>query len=109
MAQGLHEFTPAGKMKRAKFSEVCQWVVNAWAKIKVPTVENSFRKCGIGHNPPQGNPDLTEQSDEEDSDSDEEDHRPQLPQHMIDLFHSDEEDSDFDGFAESDIEADDTD
>lgn len=99
MAYGEHEFMSDGRQKKAKFSEVCSWIVNAWAKVKKSTVVNSFRKVGIITT------ELTN-SDSTDSESDWESAPPTgLDENTLALFHSDSEDSDFEGFASNDIKS----
>ena len=47
MVEGIHTYTATGKMRRASYSEVCEWIVKAWEAILVTTITNGFRKAGI--------------------------------------------------------------
>ena len=44
MSEEVHEFTPAGKIKRPAYNKVAQWVKVAWDNIDVEKVKKSF-KC----------------------------------------------------------------
>ena len=46
-----HDQTPSGFIKKPTISQVCQWVKNAWDKVKTETVVLSFKKCGISNDP----------------------------------------------------------
>lgn len=100
MLSGEHEFTPAGKQKKAKFSVVAEWVVRAWAKVKTTTVVNSFRKTELL----PGMPPLAEYDSETDSEPEEEARA--IDPAILDLFNSDSEGSDFEGFDSSDCDDD---
>jgi len=95
MSEGIHTFTETGKMRRATHAEVCDWVVRAWRAVTVTSITNGFRKAGItgcAEDRASG-----ESSDEEEMESatalD-----PVLDAELIDLFNSDTEDEDFNGF-----------
>lgn len=47
MTEGEHTFTKTGRQRRATYATICQWIVDAWADITVPTVVRAFRKAGI--------------------------------------------------------------
>ena len=47
MVEGIHTYTATGKMRRASYSEVCEWVLKEWEAIPVTTITNGFRKAGI--------------------------------------------------------------
>lgn len=66
MAEGEHTFTETGRQRGASYATICQWIVDAWAKVSVSSVVRAFTKAGI----------ITEQlsnSNETDSDNDERD------------------------------------
>ena len=68
MTDSEHRFTKTGRQRQANYATVFRWLLDAWAKISVSIIMQSFRKAGI----------ITEQlntdnSDEADSDSDETD------------------------------------
>jgi len=44
MSEGIHTFTETGKMRRATYAEVCNWVIHAWKTVKVMAITNGFRK-----------------------------------------------------------------
>ncbi|KAK7934312.1 hypothetical protein WMY93_005208 [Mugilogobius chulae] len=47
MTEGEHTFTKTGRQRRASCATICQWIVDAWAKVSVSTVVRAFRKAGI--------------------------------------------------------------
>jgi len=47
MANGGAGETTAGNFRRAKYSDVCNWVKRAWENISNETIINSFVSCGI--------------------------------------------------------------
>lgn len=92
MTEGEHTFTKTGRQRRASYATICQWIVDAWAKVSVSSVVRAFTKAGI----------ITEQpgnSNETDSDNDERDPG-MLDAEIAQLLNSDTEDEEFDGFAE---------
>jgi len=40
MIEGYHTFTSGGKMRKASFSEVCEWIVEAWFLVTTSCVKN---------------------------------------------------------------------
>ena len=91
MTDGEHTFTKTGRQRRASYATICQWIVDAWAKISVSTIVRSFIKAGI----------ITEQqctNSETDLDNDEAEPR-KLDIEVVQLLNSDTEDEEFDGFA----------
>ncbi|XP_046880826.1 uncharacterized protein LOC124470774 [Hypomesus transpacificus] len=101
MSEGQHKFTPAGKLKKAKFSDACSWVVTAWNRVKQSTIVNSFIKVGVM--PGEGEA-TAENSDTENEDNAEAT-RPRLSEELLALFHSDSEESEFDSFTKSNVES----
>jgi len=77
--------------------QVCDWVVRAWRAVKVTSITNGFRKAGITGGAEDGASDESDISDDEQMESvtalD-----PVLDAQLIDLFNSDTEDEDFNGF-----------
>ena len=49
MANGGARETVAGNLRRARLSEVCEWVKHAWDNISDETIIQSFRKCRISN------------------------------------------------------------
>src|SRR3989337_1753889 len=47
MADGGAGETIAGNLKRAKYSDVCNWVKRSWDNISNEIIINSFVNCGI--------------------------------------------------------------
>ncbi|GFX40319.1 pogo transposable element with KRAB domain [Trichonephila clavipes] len=86
MSDGEKNYTKTGKLKRASYENVSRWVLKAWNDVAETTVRNAFRKCNIVKN----------DSDDEESllssDSD------VLREDLINLFISESDESDFEGF-----------
>ena len=97
MSEGIHTFTETGKMRRATHAEVCDWVVRAWKAVKVSSIKNGFRKAGIASGTDDDASQTSDISDDEQITStailD-----PVLDAQLMDLFNSDTEDEDFNGF-----------
>ena len=49
MVSGNHTFINAGNMRGASLTTVCGWVVKSWQNISIPSVQKSFKKCGISN------------------------------------------------------------
>ncbi|KFD64421.1 hypothetical protein M514_23445 [Trichuris suis] len=47
MANGQKSYTAGGRMRTPSLSLLCQFVINAWSKVKMETVMKSSRKCSI--------------------------------------------------------------
>lgn len=89
MTGGDHSFTKSGRQRRASYATICQWIVDAWANMSAGTVVRAFAKAGIVSEEPHGT----------ESDSDGEDSEPGMfDGDLAQLFNSDTEDEDFDGF-----------
>ncbi|TWW73483.1 hypothetical protein D4764_15G0008770 [Takifugu flavidus] len=94
MTEGEHTFTKTGRQRRATYVTICQWIVNAWADISVSTVVRAFRKAGI----------VTEMPDNT-SNTDPDDDFDETEPAMLDavfaqLFNSDTEEEEFEGFLD---------
>ncbi|GFU92676.1 pogo transposable element with KRAB domain [Trichonephila clavipes] len=80
-------YTKTGKLKRASYENVSRWLLKAWNDVAETTVKNAFRKCNII---------VKNDSDDEESllssDSD------VLREDLINLFISESDESDFEGF-----------
>ncbi|CAI9722056.1 Hypothetical predicted protein [Octopus vulgaris] len=83
-----NSFTKTGRMRRAPFTEVCQWILNVWSRIKTSTITNGFRKAGLL---------CDEENQERSSESDNEE--AEVSDKTLRLFNSDTEKEDFDGFS----------
>ena len=47
MTSGEKSFTKTGRMRRATFSQVCQWILTAWSSVKESTITSWFLKAGL--------------------------------------------------------------
>ena len=47
MTSGDKSFTKTGRMRKATFAQVCQWILTAWRSVKTSTITNGFRKAGL--------------------------------------------------------------
>ncbi|KAJ8280487.1 hypothetical protein GJAV_G00055280 [Gymnothorax javanicus] len=92
MTEGEHTFTKTGRQHRATYATICQWIVDAWAKVSVSTVVRAFTKAGIITELP-GN------SNDTDSDNDERDPG-MLDAVIAQLLNSDTDDEEFEGFVD---------
>jgi hypothetical protein len=86
MTNGNKSYTNAGRMRRASYETVCQWIKDAWSCVPDTTVISGFVKAGIIDIPlPEDDSDtipLAETTDE-------------LPLVVAAIFHSIKEESDF--------------
>ena len=118
MTSGEKSFTKTGRMRRATYAQVCEWVLSAWGQITTSTITNGFKKAGIvtvenSHRPsstcqPESSAAIANSVDNAmDTESEGEDGGEGVlmaDEHLLQLFHSDTEDEDFEGFTESDID-----
>lgn len=49
MAEGQHDLTPGGKIRRPSVEVLCSWIVEAWSGISDELVVKSFKKTGISN------------------------------------------------------------
>uniref|UniRef100_A0A8C8E488 HTH CENPB-type domain-containing protein n=1 Tax=Oryzias sinensis TaxID=183150 RepID=A0A8C8E488_9TELE len=47
MTAGEKSFTKTGRMRRASLTQVCEWILSAWSRVKTSTITNGFRKAGL--------------------------------------------------------------
>lgn len=47
MSEENHAFTKSGRMCKATYSQVCQWMVDSWDKILKEMLQKSFMKAEI--------------------------------------------------------------
>lgn len=99
MSHGEHSFTKTGRMRHATFSEVAQWVKTAWDTVSERTIISGFLKAEILKNLDGDDDDENGDADADDCEEDNEEN--ELPNEICQLFHSDTEDEDFDGFPDS--------
>ncbi|GAA6076132.1 uncharacterized protein LOC101155639 [Tachysurus ichikawai] len=79
---------------KASYATICEWIVDAWAKVSALTVVRAFVNAGIIAEQPPGN--------ETDYDNDEREPG-MFDGEIAQLFNSDTEDEDFDGFVGEDL------
>lgn len=82
MTEVKHTFTKTERQRRATYATICQWIVNAWAKVSVSTVVRAFRKTGINTGQPFNDTDSVNNKM----------HPGQLNAALTQQFHSDTED-----------------
>ena len=87
MVSGEKSFTNTGRMRRASYETVCQWVKDAWLAVPDTAIISGFITAEIVHAPL---PDEEEVPLAETTDD--------LPLSLAAIFHSDSEESDFEGF-----------
>jgi len=95
MISGYHTFTKGGKMRKASYSTVCEWIDKAWKSITPDCILNGFRKAKIVGNIVTVD-DATSES-ECDELTDEEEDASRLPDaflRLLDSFHSESENED---------------
>ncbi|GAA6227792.1 uncharacterized protein LOC120489360 isoform X3, partial [Lates japonicus] len=100
MTSGEKSFTKTGRMRRATYGQVCQWILTAWSTVKKSTIINGFQKAGLlrdeeGSMISAGNlpPDESDESDNENNPEKTSDEA------ILRLFNSDTEGNDFSGFS----------
>ena len=94
MSSGDHSFTNTGRLRRASLTEVATWVLESWRAVSKTCITNGFRKAEIFP--------YTEDTTSDESDMEEDIPLANLlPSAVAELFHSDSEAEDFDGFSDS--------
>lgn len=109
MTSGEKSFTKTGRMRKATFAQVCQWVLTAWRSVKISTITNGFRKAGLLRDEEENAATAEALERIFDSDTDEEEFfgfesdegetRKVANEAILRLFLSDTEDEDFGGFS----------
>ena len=89
MSNGEHSFTSTGRMRHATYSEVSKWVSTAWKTVSEQIIKSGFVKSGIIKSI-EDHDDLSDDSDNEEEND--------LPHEICQLFITDSEDDNFDGF-----------
>ena len=105
MTSGEKSFTKTGRMRRASFAEVCQWILTAWGKVKQSTIVNSFRKAELLYVADDREATSSSQQDSDSSDSEKEagvSDAAIAEEAVLLLFNSDTEDEAFSGFSGND-------
>uniref|UniRef100_A0A8C3U480 HTH CENPB-type domain-containing protein n=1 Tax=Catharus ustulatus TaxID=91951 RepID=A0A8C3U480_CATUS len=53
MMEGEHSYTNTGRLRRASYATVCQWILDAWGEVTATTIIRGFAKvlcgCAAGH------------------------------------------------------------
>ncbi|CAC5359288.1 unnamed protein product [Mytilus coruscus] len=99
MTSGEKSFTATDRLRRASLQEVAAWVANSAKSVPKTCVDNGFRKDEIFV--------YQEDTPMVESDTESEDDEPliklntRITPELAELFHSDTEDEDFDGFSDS--------
>lgn len=88
---GEHSFTETGRMHQATFLQAIEWIDQAWASVTTDTILSGFRKDGIIG--------TGTESESEESHAEEEASL-RLPPELGELFRSDTEDKEFNGFSD---------
>ena len=88
MTSGEKSFTKTGRLRRATLTQVCQWVLTAWSRVKATTITNGFWKAGLLRD--EEDRSHSSGSDPEDTDVSDE---------ILRLFNSDTEEEDFEDFS----------
>lgn len=104
MVDGEHSFTKTGRMRRATYAEVSNWVLQAWSKVKVSSITNGFVKSEML---PPNTLQLPMEIDSDDNDEDDDHLTATELATLAELFHDDTEDEDFDGFSDQEDDTDD--
>ena len=116
MTSGDKSFTNTGRMQKATFAQVYEWVLMAWGSVKTSTIINRFQKAGLLRDEEDATTAEAPQrlfdsdSDEEEFvgfDSDNEGERRVADEATLSLFVSDTEDEDFGGFSTQEEDGDD--
>ena len=94
MSDGIHEFTASGRQKKPSEELICKWISEAWRDISTEMVLSSFKKCGISNSMDGTEDDLV--FDGIDQAEDQEDNEDAF---IRELFESDSDESDFEGFV----------
>lgn len=100
MTSGEKSFTKTGCMRKASFSDACQWILIAWNSVIESTITNRFRKAGMLREGSSAPSEPT--SPEDDSDTENEIDGDRCDEALLRLFNSDTEEEDFNGFSEDD-------
>ena len=98
MTSGEKSFTKTGRMRRATYGQVCQWVLTAWSIVKKSTIINGFRKAGLLR-AEEGSVSSAENLPPDESDESDNENHPTSDEAILRLFNSDTEGDDFSGFS----------
>ena len=90
MTDSEHTFTKTARQRWASYATICQRIVDAWAKISVSSIIQSFRKAEIISEQHSENDDIDLDCDEMDPSM--------LYGKIAQLFDSETEDENFNGF-----------
>uniref|UniRef100_A0A8C3UCV9 Pogo transposable element with KRAB domain n=1 Tax=Catharus ustulatus TaxID=91951 RepID=A0A8C3UCV9_CATUS len=47
MLEGEHSYTNTGRLRRASYATVCQWILDAWGKVTTRTISRGFAKADV--------------------------------------------------------------
>ena len=87
--ESKHTLMKSGKMRRAMNSEVCNQVKKAWNSIAVKTIKKPFQKAKIIED---------ENCNDNTTSSEDESNKLSLREDFLNLFNSESDDTEFEGF-----------
>jgi hypothetical protein len=93
MREGYHTYTKSNIMRKATYSEVCNWIKECWDEITTDCVKNGFKSAGICDYETEFTLDCDVTNDA-DCDEDEE----EMPEELLQILETFETHSEFDGF-----------
>uniref|UniRef100_A0AAQ4RF46 HTH CENPB-type domain-containing protein n=1 Tax=Gasterosteus aculeatus aculeatus TaxID=481459 RepID=A0AAQ4RF46_GASAC len=106
MTSSKKSFAETGRMRRATFSQVCQWILTAWSNVKESTITDAFQKAGLLRDEEEeeedggGGESSRADSPREESDTESTNKRgTECNEALLRLFNSDTEEEDFNGFS----------
>lgn len=100
MTSGKKSFTKTGRMQKASFSDVCQWIQTAWSAVKESTITIGIRKAGLLREESGALSELNLLEDE--SNTEIETDGDKCDEALLRLFNSDTEEDEFMGFSKDD-------
>ena len=98
MIEVEHSFTKTGRQRRASYVQIVEWILEAWANIKVSTIKIGFRKSELCDDFLQSQPISSSSDDEGDPTLDILTVAPGLTEFYTQLYKDDSEGEYFDGF-----------
>jgi len=97
MTSGEHSFTATGRMRRATYAQVVEWVKVAWDRVDPAIIKSGFQKAGLWQ---YQEPEVEFESESEaESEAECTPTTEQLCRWRSELFNDDSDDEDFEGFT----------
>ena len=47
MATEIHTFIKTGRIRRASYDDVCNWILHVWNQVKPQCIQNGFNKAKL--------------------------------------------------------------